>query len=351
MAQRGNRVTLVDKSAECRPCFKAEKLEPDQISLLQRHGLMDGLQSALTPIHGVTTFRGSRIVKTSGVHQFGMRYESLVNTLLAQMPAAVQFVKAEVVGVAATDQAGSVSLRGGRVLDADLVVLAAGSASRLAVQSGLKRHEISRNNTVVFGFDFAISAERLPFEGVNFWPAFTNPARVGYLTLFPVTGGLRANLFAYADPRGEWTAALRAQPDRVLREVFAGLDQVLPGFHVTSRVEAVNIDLWTSEPVPSRLVAVGDAFQSVCPSTGTGLSKVLTDVTALVDALDAGLPAGRPIAQIVDDYYSSDIKQRVDRNSLLAARHGRIIAADRGLEGWYRRFGREIKGTLRRSRA
>ena len=71
--------------------------------------------------------------------------------------------------------------------------------------------------------------------------------------------------------------ACRELASRVER--FAELPRLLGDYRVTTKIENRVIDLYVADAQPlDGIVMIGDALQSVCPATGTGLSKVLTDV-------------------------------------------------------------------------
>jgi 2-polyprenyl-6-methoxyphenol hydroxylase-like FAD-dependent oxidoreductase len=101
-------------------------------------------------------------------------------------------------------------------------------------------------------------------------------------------------------------------------------------------------------------VLIGDAFQSVCPATGTGLSKVLTDVQRLCRGHVPGwLETPGMGAEKIAAFYRDPEKTSSDRRSLQMAEHRRRAATDRSLKGWARRqrdFARVALASLRDSR-
>jgi hypothetical protein len=83
---------------------------------------------------------------------------------------------------------------------------------------------------------------------------------------------------------------------------------------------------------------IGDAMQSVCPSTGTGLSKVLTDVLLLCEQyVPTWLRFTDLSASRIAQFYRDPRKQACDWNSLEAAQYRRQLATDRSPFGWLRR--------------
>ena len=82
------------------------------------------------------------------------------------------------------------------------------------------------------------------------------------------------------------------------------------------------------------IVLIGDAFQTSCPAAGTGVSRLLTDVTQLclthVPAWFAtpGVSAGK-----VGQFYDDADKQAVDAHALGSADFRRSLTIDTTL-GW-----------------
>ncbi len=61
-----------------------------------------------------------------------------------------------------------------------------------------------------------------------------------------------------------------------------GLARVTGEWRATSKVESRPSDLYVAcAAARDGLVSLGDAFQGPCPATGTGVTKVLTDVACL----------------------------------------------------------------------
>jgi hypothetical protein len=84
---------------------------------------------------------------------------------------------------------------------------------------------------------------------------------------------------------------------------------------------------------------IADAYQSVCPSTGMGLSKVLTDVDILCnDCIPQWFASpGVDLAKI-RQFYANARKRQVDDKALQRALRGRRLATDYSLRGQARRM-------------
>jgi 2-polyprenyl-6-methoxyphenol hydroxylase-like FAD-dependent oxidoreductase len=345
----GLRVALVDSRSQTAPCFKAEKLEPDQIALLREMNLLRLLDDVLSPIGEVVVHRRRAIVERLHIDQFGMHYHAFVNALRAGLPPAVTQFTDTVSALQLSDDHQIARLSKSGTVKARLIVVATGTSSRLRHALQATRQEIAGHHAVAFGFDLSLQNRQLPHAGVNFLPDRVSD-RVGFLTLFPTPTGVRANLFAYQEPQSAWTREMRLNTSAMLERTFSCMRDVVGACEVTGRVEAASIDLWTtnSRPDPG-VVLIGDAFQSVCPSTGTGLSKVLTDVQVLGQRVTGWLREPGMSAAKLSSYYESQEKQASDQRSLESAFYGKRVATDRSLRFRLTRLRRDGFGPWRMS--
>jgi 2-polyprenyl-6-methoxyphenol hydroxylase-like FAD-dependent oxidoreductase len=172
---------------------------------------------------------------------------------------------------------------------------------------------------------------KLPFDGVNYLPDRFGD-RVNYLTLFPVPDGIRANLFTYHDARSPIVRAMRKEPKNELSRLFSKLPRMIGKYEVVSKVDSVPTDLWVAEPQGKPgLAVIGDAFQSACPATGTGLTKVLNDVDVLQSLVVEWLSTPGMRATKVDSLYAHPRKRTFDAESLATGAYNKRVNTDRGL--------------------
>ena len=347
LCARGLRVGLVDSRNKCPPTFKAEKLEPDQIAILKEIDLLQQAMPALSPLHEVVVYRRDSVIQRLKIDQFGMHYHAFVNALRDKLPPAVTQITDTATEVDTAGGNPSVTLQSGGTVTARLVVVAAGTSSRLRQVTGAVRREISAHHCIAFGFDLALESGRLPHDGVNVLPdRYTD--QVGFLTLFPTPVGVRANLFAYHDPQSEWSREMRLNTATALERTFSRLRKLVGNFTISGRVNASAIDLWTSDVTPQAgVVLIGDSFQSVDPVTGTGLSKVLNDVHVLGQMVPDWFGTPGMSAEKIAAFYSNAVKRSSDAHSLQSALYSKQASIDQGLRFRLVRLRRDTIGRLR----
>lgn len=320
LARKGVRVALIDSHESYPRCFKAEKIEPDQAQLFRKLGLLEGLLPFASRIHEVKSARNGRVIRVLHFEQYGIFYQDMVNGVRGQLPPSVTWITARVRDISPGLDVSRVTLVGGETLTARLVVLACGTGGNLHAGLGLNKHMINAVHSFTIGFNIARDDEEaFPFDSLTYYPNGPH-ARIAYLTLFPIRDVMRANLFVYRAPGEEWVSRFRKDPDGELVRALPGLTQAAGPFRVASKLEMCPVDLYRVDgQIKAGLVVIGDASQSVCPATGTGLSKVLTDVDALCDCVPEWLATPGMSAEKITRYYGERRRKACDAQSLQEA--------------------------------
>jgi 2-polyprenyl-6-methoxyphenol hydroxylase-like FAD-dependent oxidoreductase len=234
----------------------------------------------------------------------------------------------------------SITLDSGELLSARLVVLATGVGGTLHASLGIERRMIRTAHSVSSGFDIArVDGQPFPFEALTYFADSLDVA-LDYVTLFLLPGRMRVNIFSYLDRKHPWFRQLARQPRATLDRSIPGVTALIGDWTVTSKVESHGIALYHVDP-PSLdgVVLIGDSSQSVCPATGSGLSKVLTDVDVLCRTwlpqwlATPGMPATK-----IASYYADERKIAVDRDSLANAEYRRRVSTD---DSWRWRIHRQ----------
>ena len=125
----------------------------------------------------------------------------------------------------------------------------------------------------------------------------------------------------------------------MLREYLPGLERVIGKYRVDGPVETGLTDIYRvdGDPQPG-IVLIGDAFQSSCPATGLGLSKILSDVDALSECVPRWMATpGMGVEKIVD-FYDHPRKVAADARAMDRAHHHRHAVLDLSLRWRLFRF-------------
>ena len=283
LGRAGIDAILVDLHPVYPPDFRCEKLDSAQLKTLRLTGLADAVIAASTPDQTCWVARHGRLVeKLPGERQRGILYDTLVNTVRSQLPNRTEFVHAKVTDIATGAERQTVRLSTGEEIAARLVVLATGLNIGIRQKLGIDREVISPAHSISIGFDIQ-PADRsgFPFSSLTY---FTERAadRMAYISLFPIGGTMRANMFGYRDLHDPWLKQFRDQPRGTLSALWPKLHEMMGDFTVTGFVQIRPVDLYVTKGYRQNgVVLVGDAFSSSCPAAGTGARKVLVDVERL----------------------------------------------------------------------
>jgi 2-polyprenyl-6-methoxyphenol hydroxylase-like FAD-dependent oxidoreductase len=282
LGKQGFRVTLVDARAPYPAVFKAEKIEPDQAHVLRKFDLLDALLPRAGHIRDIRSYYNGRLFKTTSEKQFGLYYADMVNPLRAQLPETVHFKLGRVTRIDNTADLQRVTLDGGEELSARLIVLACGLSGDIPAGLGLKRVTIQKHQSVAVAFNISrVDGQPFAFDSATCFPE-SRASGVDYLTFFRIGPAMRANLFAFPAAGDSWTRRFIQEPDKELDRCFPNLCAALGDYRLTGKIESSLVHLYRTEgePIPG-VVLIGDAAQNACPSTGMGLTKVVTDVDVL----------------------------------------------------------------------
>src|SRR4051812_14178897 len=186
LARAGLRVAMIDPRPIYPSDFRCEKLDGPQVRLLEKTGLADRLLAAPTFDGDVWVARYGRLMEQRPSDQYGIRYDTLVNAVRAQIPPAVEFIEAKVTAVATTPERQIVTLSSSEELSARLVIMANGLNSGLRQRLGMARKDLSPCHSITLGFDLApVGRTAFPFRAMSYYTERVGDG-VAYLSLFPI---------------------------------------------------------------------------------------------------------------------------------------------------------------------
>lgn len=290
LRDRGAVVTLLEQAGGLREVGAGIQISPNGARVLQALGVdVNGMRAQAVTLRNAA---GAQVLHMA-LPQSGAGFQMVhradcVAGLAARAEGVDMQFNAQVVDV--DPQAGSVTLAGGRVVQADLVIGADGLHSVLRV--GLNGHAKPFFTGQVAWRALIPGTPSDPVEA----QVFMGPGR--HLVSYPLRGGTLRNIVA-VEERKVWADEGWNHPDTPanLRHAFADFGGPVPGW--LEQVEQVY--LWglfrhkvAAQWHGGRVALVGDAAHPTLPFMAQGANMALEDAYSLVQELDRApdLPTG-----------------------------------------------------------
>jgi 2-polyprenyl-6-methoxyphenol hydroxylase-like FAD-dependent oxidoreductase len=354
LARDGFRVILVDPHDVYPPDLRCEKLDGPQTRILRRTGLADAVLRAGTFDGECWIARFGRVVEKRRGDQYGILYDTLVNTVRAEIPKSAEFINAKVNSIVNSPDRQVVTLSTGDEISARLVIVANGLNIGLRHALKMTREDVSLCHSITIAFDLKpVGRSQFDFPAMTYYPEHASD-RMAYVTLFPIGSAMRANFMVYRDMNDPWLSEMRHRPTETLFKLMPALRKITGDAEVVGPVKIRPADLYvTHNHVQPGVVLVGDAFGTSCPAAGTGTSKVFTDVERLCNVhVPQWLATDGMGADKIAAFYADPVKQACDQHSFDKAFSLRSMSIDQGLSWrarrWTRFLGRLAIGTVRR---
>jgi 2-polyprenyl-6-methoxyphenol hydroxylase-like FAD-dependent oxidoreductase len=347
---------LIDPHTIYPPDLRCEKISGDQVHILRKTGLAEATLRAATLDGRVWLARFGYLLDKKPSDQYGIMYDTLVNTMRTQIPHDVETIHAKAIAISAGAERQKVALSNGEEISARLVVLANGLNVGLRHTLGIQRHIISECHSITAGFDFTpVGRATFDFPALTYYPERSRD-RMAYLTLFPIGNVMRANLLVYRRMDDPWLRQLRQAPEQTLLAMMPCLRRIAGEFKVTGQIKIRPADLYVTEGHRQPgIVLIGDAFATSCPAAGTGTDKVFTDVERLCNVhIPDWLATDGMDEDKIAAFYDDPVKTACDAWSAAKAYQLRSLSIDNGIswraQRWARFIARLGEGTLRRVR-
>src|SRR5262245_29141018 len=237
LGHAGIDAVLVDPHRLYPKDFRCEKLDASQVTLLRKTGLAEPVLRASTPDLEVSIVRFGRLTQRRPNGQYDLLYDTLVNTMRAEVPASVPFIVAKASAIATSGDRQQVTLSTGEEISARAIVLANGLTIGLRQSLGIEREILSTCHSISIGFDLIpVGRASFDFRALTYYPE--HPAdRAAYLTLFPIGTVMRANLFVYRDMEDPWLREMRHVGAEALFALMPGLRRFTGEVEVRDRSE------------------------------------------------------------------------------------------------------------------
>jgi 2-polyprenyl-6-methoxyphenol hydroxylase-like FAD-dependent oxidoreductase len=333
LARAGHQVVLIDKRAVYPEEFRVEKIAGPQLEILRRLGFARELEAVACSYDHVLNIRDGKLVDISVGQAYGLSYDRLVAMARGLIPDPSLLIVDQVSEVSCSGELQRLVLASGKRITARLVIVATGMAGALGHSLGMRRRVLAARHSVSFGFTIArTDARPFGFEALTCYGE--RPADgVDYLSLFPVAGGMRANLFMFRDPADPVMRELRRETRSTLLRLMPGLQPYLGDFHVIDRVQSWVMDLSIVEGhLKPGVVLIGDAFQTNCPAAGTGVTRLLVDVERLcTEHVPRWLATPGMGVDKISLFYADHDKMASDQRSLRMARFREALTSGNDL--------------------
>jgi 2-polyprenyl-6-methoxyphenol hydroxylase-like FAD-dependent oxidoreductase len=356
LARAGFGVALIDPHSVYPPDLRCEKLDGPQVRILKQTGLADVVLRAGTFDEECWIARFGRLLEKRPGDQYGILYDTLVNTVRAAIPANAEFICAKATAIATSAERQTVSLSNNESISSRLVVLANGLNIGLRHALGMTREIVSPCHSITIAFDLKpVGRRSLPFPALTYYGEKTAD-RMAYITLFPIGAAMRANFMVYRDMADPWLSEMRHRPVEAMDAIMPRFRKLAGDFEVVGPVKIRPADLYvTKGHLQPGAVLVGDAFSTSCPAAGTGTNKVFTDVERLCNVYIPRWLATKGMGvEKIGAFYDDPIKRICDAESTAKAYHLRALSIDDGLpwriRRWSRFVGRLGIGALRQLR-
>jgi 2-polyprenyl-6-methoxyphenol hydroxylase-like FAD-dependent oxidoreductase len=356
LGRAGVRAVLVDPHQLYPKDFRCEKLDASQVILLRRTGLAGAVLPAATRDEEVWIARFGHLVEKRPNEQYDILYDTLVNTIRAEVPPSVELICAKAAAISTSAERQTLTLSNGEAISARLIVLANGLNIGLRQSLGIGREVVSPCHSISIGFDVApVGRAAFDFRALTYYPESAG-VRMAYFTLFPIGSIMRANLFVYRDMNDPWLREMRRAGPEALFALMSGLRKLTGDIEVLD-VKIRPVDLHVSTGYRQAGIAlVGDAFATSCPAAGTGCNKVFTDVERLCNVhIPRWLATDGMDTEKIAAFYDDEVKQACDAASEAKAYFLRALSTSAGFAWSARRWSRFIGqlgvGALRRARS
>jgi 2-polyprenyl-6-methoxyphenol hydroxylase-like FAD-dependent oxidoreductase len=354
LGRAGVATILIDPHVVYPPDLRCEKISGDQVNILRRTGLAEATLRAATLDGRVWLARFGYLLDKKPSDQYGIMYDTLVNTMRAQIPNDVETIHAKAIAISTSPERQKIVLSNDDDISARLVVLANGLNIGLRHTLDIGRRVISDCHSITAGFDFTpVGRSAFDFPALTYYPERSRD-RMAYLTLFPIGNVMRANLMVYRRMDDPWLRQLRQTPEQTLLALMPGLRRIVGEFKVTGQIKIRPADLYVTEGHRQPgVVLIGDAFATSCPAAGTGTDKVFTDVERLCDVyIPDWLATDGMDEDKIAAFYDDPVKTACDAWSADKAYQLRSLSIDNGISWRARRWARFVarlsEGALRR---
>jgi 2-polyprenyl-6-methoxyphenol hydroxylase-like FAD-dependent oxidoreductase len=324
LGRQGYHTTIIDRYERYPDDFRAEQLVGGQVATLHQIGILDEITRDVPRIPSAKSYRKNRFDAEAINPHYGLSYQTMITRVRGAIPKPVIQIFSRAVDISTLGSRRLVRLATGEAIAADLVIVATGLNTKLTRQLGVKA-TILPDFSMTLGFDVfcPIKDTIMVFRGENL------KSKIDYFTVFPYLDHLRGNIFSFHSPDDPWLGRLKSDCSGTLRSTMVSTQQLHEFSTANLRVRANDI-MTLDDCLLDGIVFIGDAYQTSCPSTGTGVTKVLTDTLILCNRyVPCWLAAGDAGRASIAEFYNDPVKSAFDRQAMHDTRYRKELATNK----------------------
>lgn len=279
------KITLIEKHKAYPSNFRSDKIESAQARIMRELDILKYKRPAAGPIGDILVCGEKSEQVFDTVEQYGIDYTATINNLRAQLPNSIELINATVDEITDSDDAKIISLSNNDNIEAKLAVICTGGNNKLIDRMGIQKYRSDNLKSLTFGFDIKKQDNSdFDFKGLKGITYHNNTCLDGvyYIIIFPIGDRMRCNLFTQMDPKSSAARNLRKRTLETLPRYFPTLYEKIGDVELASTVQLMPTQLYRLKNYyKDRLIILGDELQGVNPATGTGFSKILSEVHLL----------------------------------------------------------------------
>lgn len=312
-------IKVIDRNPTYPPIFRAEKLESHQYDAMVALELQDYVRPIdPTFIDEVIVMQGNRESVRPQTNHRGMDYTATVNQFRAELIHNQLLEIANIASAVETSSGYELRLSDNKILRAKLLVVSTGVDVRLIKQLGISDHPGKRLRTTCFGFDVESNSENgFPHQAFNFRPQQQHKG-LDFVTFFPIGSRMRVNVFTCWEPASSKALQFKQRPIESMNEIFPVFEEKIGLMRVIGKVQSYSGTYYRRNCAGyDGLTILGDAYQSISPATGLGISKCLADISSALKCI--GEWDFQSTTRVnTGSYYECSDKKHVDDKALSA---------------------------------
>jgi len=280
------KITLIERQDKYPNNFRSDKIGTYQARRMRELGIFKYMLPSAEPMGDIIVYDGENESLMEGNEQYGLDYTATIHNLRKELPNTIEFINAAVNDITDSQNGKVVCLSNNTKIHAKLVAVCTGGGNKLIERMGIEKYRSGKLQSLTFGFDikrkdnscFDINGRKsIIYYNTEFLDG------IYFIMIFPLGHRTRCNIFSETDPKSTAAKDLRHHMIDSLPRYFPDIYDKIGEIELASPVQVMPTKLYRIKNfAKDRLIILGDEFQGVNPGTGTGFSKILSEINVLV---------------------------------------------------------------------